>query len=272
KSGGIYSLKYNDKELLYKELAPNFWRAPIDNDRLYTLKDIFPILKKMNIGQMWKKATDKRKVTDIVINEEDENVKIIVKSKVINTEDGLTTTYTFYPNGAVKVENHIIPLKDMVRFGMQMAVKKDYNTMTWYGRGFHESYVDRKESAMVGIYSASCEALVHDYLVPQENGNRSDIRWAKITNKQEEGFNVMDITGEFINMSMWPYTMMDLEDVTHSYKLPRKDYNTINIDYGQRGVGGDIPAMAFLKKPYKLLRYKKYYYGFIIAPIENYIT
>ncbi|QUH27609.1 glycoside hydrolase family 2 TIM barrel-domain containing protein [Vallitalea guaymasensis] len=268
KSGGINSLKYNNKELLCEELKPNFWRAPIDNDMFYTLKDIFTILKRMNIGQRWKKATDNRKVENIVINEEDDNVRVIVKSRVFSTEDGLTTTYTFYTDGAVKVENHLVPIKNMVRFGMQMAVKKDYNIMTWYGRGFHESYVDRKESAMVGVYSAPCEDLVHDYLVPQENGNRTDIRWAKITNKKQEGIKIMDITGEFINMSMWPYTMKDLEETTHSYKLPRRDFNTINIDYGQRGVGGDLPAMAYLKEPYKLLPYKKYYYGFIIIPIK----
>ncbi|MCT4686424.1 glycoside hydrolase family 2 TIM barrel-domain containing protein [Vallitalea sp.] len=268
KSGGINSLKYNHEELLCEELKPNFWRAPIDNDRFYTLKDMFPILKRMNIGQRWKKATENRKVENIVINQKDDIVEVIVRSKVFNTEDGLTTTYTFYSDGAVKVENNIIPLKDMVRFGMQMAVKKDYNTMTWYGRGVHESYVDRKESAMVGVYRADCEALVHDYLVPQENGNRTDIRWAKITNKHQEGIKIIDITGEFINMSMWPYTMKDLEDTTHSYKMPRRDFNTINIDYGQRGVGGDLPAMAYLKEPYKLLANKKYYYGFIITPVR----
>ncbi|GKX32152.1 beta-galactosidase [Vallitalea longa] len=269
KSGGIHSLKYNDKELLHKELVPNFWRAPIDNDRYYTVTDIFPFAKGINIGHMWKKATNTVKVKDIVVNDKANGcVEITVESKVINTRNGLTTVYSIYPNGAIKIENYIIPLRNMIRFGMQMEVLREYNTMTWYGRGFHESYVDRKESALVGIYKGACEDLVHSYLMPQENGNRTDVRWAKITNKDNEGIKIVDITGEFINVSMWPYTMDDLENTTHSHLLPRREFNTVNVDYGQRGVGGDMPAIACLKKPYKLLKYKKYYYGFIIYPTK----
>lgn len=268
-TGCICSLRYNDKEVLNKELVPNFWRAPIDNDKHYIIKDMFPVIKKMNVGDSWKKATVDRKVKDIIINESNnKRIKITVLSKVRNTKNGLTTIYSFYPNGNIKVENYVVPIKNMVRFGMQMEVVKDYNTMTWYGKGFHESYIDRNQSPLVGIYKGESQDLIHNYLMPQENGNRMGIRWAKITNQDNEGLKIVDITGEFISMSMWPYTMDDLENTMHSHLLPRRDFNTVNIDYGQRGVGGDLPAVACLKKPYKLLKYKKYYYGFIICPIK----
>ena len=58
--------------------------------------------------------------------------------------------------------------------------------------------------------------------------------------------------------------MEDLESATHIHELPYRDIITVNIDYKQQGVGGDIPAFAALHKEFILRKNKEYYYSFRI--------
>ena len=193
-------------------------------------------------------------------------IRIKVESKVKRGKTRLFTDYTIYGNGDVIVENTFTPKKNMMRFGMQMSVPGEFDTMTWYGKGPHETMLDRKTGAAIGIYSGYVDDLIHPYIYPQENGNRTEIRWGALTNKSGNGLLVSDIGGTFLNISAWPYTMEDLENATHNHELPHRDNITFNIDYKQRGVGGDIPALAVIHKEFKLLRKKKYYYSFRIRP------
>ena len=100
---------------------------------------------------------------------------------------------------------------------MQMALPKSFNRMTWFGRGPQESYWDRKTGAAVGRYTDLVENLIHGYVRPQENGNRSDVRWAALTDA--DGMGLLAIGAPLLNVSAWPYTMADLEDTTHK-RLP----------------------------------------------------
>jgi len=101
----------------------------------------------------------------------------------------------------------------------------------------HENYEDRKTSAAVGLYSARVDELIHDYVYPQENGNRTDVRWVSVTDSEGKGFKITDVEGNFLNFSAWPYTLKDLEKAEHIHELPRREEITFNIDYRQRGVG-----------------------------------
>jgi len=78
--------------------------------------------------------------------------------------------------------------------------------------------LDRKIGAAVEIYSGYVEDLIHPYIRPQENGNRTDVRWATITNKDGFGLLISDVGGTHLNISAWPYTMEDLENAKHNYE------------------------------------------------------
>jgi len=268
KTGAIESLVYNDKELISTPLIPNFWRAPTHND--LGVANHVPIAKKILLKFKWKKATRKRKVKNVeVIPLKPSMVRVKVESKVKRGKSRLFTNYTIYGDGDIIIENTFTPKKNMMRFGMQMAVPGEYNTMTWYGKGPHETMLDRKTGAAIGIYSGKVEDLIHPYIYPQENGNRTEIRWGALTNKAGSGLLVSDVGGTYLNISAWPYTMEDLENATHNHLLPHRDSITFNIDYKQRGVGGDIPAIAAVHKEFKLLRKKKYYFGFRLRPFTK---
>ncbi len=124
--------------------------------------------------------------------------------------------------------------------------------------------LDRKTSGAIGIYAGKVGELIHNYVKPQENGNRTDVRWAALTNEENVGLFVSDIGGTHLSISAWPYSLEDLELANHTYDLPKREFITFNINYKQQGVGGDIPAMAMLHKKYKLKGDQDYSYTFRI--------
>ncbi len=160
-----------------------------------------------------------------------------------------------------------IPRRNMIRFGMQLKIPNNYDQVEWFGRGLHENYIDRKRGAKVGFYSARVNNLPHNYLRPQENGNRSDIRWVSFKDDNGYGLEFVKAEDKMLNFSAWPYSMEDLEKAEHIHELSERDFITVNIDYKQRGVGGSVPAFLQLLDKYKLQRGKKYSYSYIISAL-----
>ncbi len=234
KTGALDSFQLKGKELIVTPLAPNFWRAPTSNDRgNHSVERMLP----------WKTAAVNRKVKSVNVLQESES-KATVDFKFCLPDAKkctLQTCYTVLGNGEILVSNTFTPsrrsLPMMPRFGMQMALPKSFNRMTWFGRGPQESYWDRKTGAAVGRYTDLVENLIHGYVRPQENGNRSDVRWAALTDA--DGMGLLAIGAPLLNVSAWPYTMADLEDTTHNGFLPRRDFTVWNLDGKLMGVGGD---------------------------------
>jgi len=270
-SGAIESFIYNGIELISSPLIPNFWRAPTDNDLGKGDEDLQDFVENgTSIDFSWKNASEMRKLIKIDLEDLKPQVKRIkVEFRVPNSEQLLETIYTIYGSGDIFIQNNFTPNINMVRFGMQVNIPCEFNVMTWYGKGPYETMLDRNTGAAVGIYSGLIEDLIHPYIRPQENGNRTDVRWAALTNKNGIGLLISDVGGTNLNISAWPYTMEDLENATHNHELPRRENVTLNIDYKQRGVGGDIPALAVIHREFKLKKNIPYYYCFRLKPYSK---
>ncbi|HKL93658.1 MAG TPA: glycoside hydrolase family 2 TIM barrel-domain containing protein [Clostridia bacterium] len=241
-SGGIVSLRSKEKELLSAPLCPNFWRAPIDND---FVPHIGMFLKKFIGVYYYKNAQKHMRVRSVKV--EDNEVKI---SWHMPHMIGFKTKYKLSDSGIkISLECKNIGF-GLPRFGFTMQLKEGFNQMNFFGRGAHENYCDRKTSADLGVYSGTPEDFLHDYLYPQENGNHCDTRWLELSgNGKSLKFEALKKPFE---MSVYPYTIAELENAKHLHELQHGDKLTVNIDGGQRGVGGDIPAFANTKKRYKL--------------------
>jgi beta-galactosidase len=266
-TGELDSYSVKGKELINRSLHPNFWRAPTDNDLgLVDMDDgAYP-----SMDMEWKEINKNRKVIKIISRKtDDRSIRVLVESIVIPEDDPLITIYEIYENGDVLIELEYTPSKSLIKFGMQGGIPKQFNQVTWYGRGPHETMLDRKSGAAIGIYSCSLEEYIHPYVRPQENSNRTDVRWVAFSNKEREGLIAIDVGGDHLSISAWPYTTEDLESAAHNNELPERDFNTINIDLKQQGVGGDIPAMAMLHNEYKLKAREKYSYVFLLSPFSN---
>ena len=261
-TGVLESYVYKSVELLTSPLVPNFWRAPTDNDLGLTDLDLKSI---PSFDFSWKDTSKNRSLKSITCKRVNKSVITIpVLFNINNSEQDLSIHYTIYGDGNMIIKDDVRPSINMGRFGMQLAVQKGFNQLTWFGRGPHETMLDRKTGGALGIYSGSVDELIHNYIKPQENGNKTDVRWAALTNNEKIGIFVSDIGSTNLSVSVWPYSLEDLESAKHTYDLPRREFNTFNIDYKQQGVGGDIPAVAVIHNKYKLLGNEEYSYSFRI--------
>ncbi len=261
--GTLDSYEFDGSNIISTPLIPNFWRAPIDND-INILRHI-PFYKKK--VYRWKYAAKKRKLISITAEQLDLSIiRVIVLFIIPNGKSPQKIIYEIYGTGDILIKNTFTPNKDLIRFGMQMSIPKEYNKITWFGRGPHETMFDRKSGAAIGAYSGTIEELIHNYVRPQENGNKTDVRWATVTNKNGSGLFISNIGGTYLNISAWPYTLEDLEKARHINELPRRERITINVDYQQQGVGGDRIGLLDVHEEYKLKRNKKLSYCFLLKP------
>jgi beta-galactosidase len=175
--------------------------------------------------------------------------------------------YTVLGSGDIVVTSSFEPgeaeLPELPRFGMQMTVPAGFETMTWYGRGPHESYWDRKAGAAVGVYNGSVDEQLFNYSEPQENGNKTDVRWMSLTNA--DGVGLLAIGMPLLSVSAHHYSTEDMEKAKHLHEMERRDEITVNLDYKQTGVGGDNSWGARALDEYTLTA-KAYSYSFRLRP------
>jgi beta-galactosidase len=164
-------------------------------------------------------------------------------------ESRLFTTYSVTQNGEIDLDVYFYaaPHKRqsaLPRIGTQFVLNNDYNQVHWYGRGPHENYTDRKDSAFVGSFVSSVSDLYEPYVRPQENGHRSDVRTVAFVNNKGKGIEFIGAPLIGFNAS---HTNMHDYDVSseqvskrnmHPTDLPQYDKVFVNIDLAQRGVGG----------------------------------
>lgn len=269
KTGCLSSLTYNNHTIIEGvENAPifNLYRATLDNDRT----------KERGPGIEWEKAgydSLKYRLQSFTIDEV--NVKYARVSTVTNaiTKSGFTVTtlvkYTIYGNGYITISAQFTPgLNGLAipRLGLRMMLKQGLENVEWYGRGPHENYSDRKESAAFGQYKKTVSQMEEQYERPQGMGNREDVRWVKITDEDNSG--ILITANGHLSFTALHFTDQDLHRAAHLYQLKPRKETVLSIDYAQQGIGNascgpdqlpeyKIPAkqvtLSFTIKPYNPL-------------------
>lgn len=162
--------------------------------------------------------------------------------------------YTLLDDGGLAVELRVVcggaqPLF-LPRIGLTLTLPETLTHLAWYGRGPHESYADRKESAAMGVYSSTVAEQFVPYMKPQEHGNHTDTRWVRLTDATGAGLLV--VADEIMDFSAHHYTAEDLAEASHTYNLSRRREVILNLDARQGGLGngscgpGVLPAHMLL--------------------------
>lgn len=244
---GLVSYRYGGRELIEKIPMPNFWRAPIDNDDGNKMQ--------MRMGQ-WKLASMYlRKDEDVKENprlEEKEHSAIVTFYYLMPTvpESRCSLSYEVFGDGTISTTLQYDPvkeLKDMPEFGVMFKFNADFENLEWYGDGPAETYADRRHGAKLGIYRNKVADNMAKYLVPQECGNKTGVRWAKITDNTGRG---IAFYGDKMSFSALPYTPHELENAMHPYELPQVHYTVVRAALQQMGVGGDDSWMSEVHPEY----------------------
>jgi beta-galactosidase len=182
--------------------------------------------------------------------------------------------YRVYGNGEIVITSALEvgteDLPDLPKFGISLSLPAELDQVTWFGRGPHESYSDRKTGAPVGVYQAEVADLSFPYIRPQETGNRTDVRWVALSDR--EGRGVMAIADPLLEFSALPYEDEDLEEGDapthrHQWDLEPRGYVTLDLDLAQMGVGGDTSWGARPHREYRLPA-KAYGYRLRLVPVD----
>lgn len=256
-SGAIESIRYGGRERLAAPLVPNFWRVPTDAD----LGNGMPAR-----CAAWKAASYSRTVTGLAARGTEGGAEVVAEMKLPAGGSACRLKYGVRGDGSVEVDMTLKAageLPEIPRIGMQAALAPGLDRVEWFGRGPHENYSDRKTSAPVGLYSRRVDEMVFPFVRPQENGNRTEVRWFAVTDRQGWGLRVEG--REHVCFSVWPYTMEDLENATHYYGLPARESATLNVDLGQMGLGGDDAWGARPRPEYTLQSNREYSYRFVLS-------
>ncbi|HCY43334.1 MAG TPA: beta-galactosidase [Prolixibacteraceae bacterium] len=275
----LKSYQIDGKEMLMAGPVPNFWRAPIDNDFGNGLD---------RRSRVWRKAGEQKSVKSATVKQVGNEVVVNFNFDLNNDKKQVianyNSVYTVLGNGEVIVNNSFKMMKDslpeIVRFGVNLVMPREFDQMSWLGRGPHESYQDRFTSALVGLYSGAVADQYFAYIRPQENGNKTDVRWMSIANK--DGLGLQFIGLPLLSVSAHHQIMEDFESPArtdgrvkegekmvrrHTNDVVPRDLTSINIDYKQMGVGGDDSWGAWTHDEYRL-REKAYNYSFRISPLR----
>ncbi len=279
KAGTVSSYSFDGTEYIYEGNGPkpDFWRAVTDND--FGNK-----MQQKNIN--WKRATLNYRVESVKVEklgQGDVKVDVVFSLKDVGTT--FSTEYTLYKNGHLHVINVLTASEtetsDIPRVGMNLLIDRKFGSLTYFGRGPWESYIDRKASALIGLYKSSVEEQKAFYARPQENGNKTDVRWAALTDDNGEGLMVVADNSAGFEMTAMPYLTADFDarekydygpvhlENKHMEFVKSRNFVRWNIDYGQRGVAGvdswwSMPLGKYLLKPNK-----NYSWGFTFIPVKS---
>lgn len=254
KGSGLISYRYGNREMMKAVPTPNFWRAPTDNDRGSAMPRRYAQWKIASLYLHPVKMDYKRTESGISLKYEYELPTSPVAS--------CSVTYTVTGDGKVKMNLDYVPtegLSDLPEFGMLFKIPCDYDKVTWYGRGPEENYSDRKHGARMGLFTKKVADNVTPYLKPQECGNVTDVRFAKVYDNSNTG---LLYTGSCFELNVMPYTPHELENATHHYELPAVHNTIVRINAAQMGVGGDDSWGARTHEEYLLPNTKEYHLEF----------
>jgi beta-galactosidase len=265
KNAKIDDYSSNGAKLLRYAPEPYFWRAPIDNDFGYGMPS------EQNV---WRAVSwNVKKVT--VKEQTEAGVEVVFDLMLRGIEVPYQLTYMIEPDGAVVVSGAIDMtgrnLPELPRMGMKMTLPDDFNAVKYYGRGPWENYSDRNSSSLIGNYESSVDELNFDYIRPQENGYRTDVRIVSFSNGAGQGVTFEGVGGPICFNARHNYDE-DLDPGTTKKQMhtididPRSDL-AVNIDLAQEGVGGTNSWGARPLDKYRLLE-KKYKYSYRISPLK----
>ncbi|TYA71749.1 glycoside hydrolase family 2 TIM barrel-domain containing protein [Seonamhaeicola marinus] len=258
-TGTITSIRSNTIELIAQNggiQGPklNVYRAPIENDRPY-IKD-------------WKDAklnTLSEKVVAIKAEQTSNSLVTINVVKEFSSDSGNIKHQCIYKidgTGNITLENTVTPtgfenLETLPRVGLKLGLVKELEEVNWYGRGPHENYPDRRESAFLGTYNSNVSDLYVPYLVPQENGARSDIRSLEFSFKNKKKPAIHIESDEPFIFSALNYDASDLDKASRPAFLNYRKETIVCIDSKMLGLGnascGPVPLKQYLipLKPYE---------------------
>lgn len=266
-TGLLTGYSVDGEQLVWGQLTPDFWRAPVDNDFGYGMP---------SEANVWRVAGERTKLAGLDIKQDGDTYVVTASLMLRDVNIPLTITYRINRGCVIDVTESmdLTEFKDMPglpRFGMAMVLDNSLDVVDYYGRGPWENYSDRKWSSYVGRYKSTIDGLGFEYIRPQENGYRTGVRTLTLTNPKSGRGIAFEGLGGAICFGASHVKTGDLDPgITkkqmHTVDIDPRGEIYLNIDLGQQGLGGTNSWGARTLPQYRLDSGKSYSYSFSISP------
>jgi len=266
-TGLLQSYSIDGENLLRGALRPDFWRAPVDNDFGYGMP---------RLQNIWRTAGENTKLMNLDIKQNGNHYDITAGIMLTDLGIPMTISYRINPGCIIDVTESIDltnhkELPEFPRFGMVVTLDNSLDVVNYYGRGPWENYNDRNWSSNIGRYTSTVDELNFEYIRPQENGYRTDVRTLTLTDPKTgrglafEGLDGPISFGAKHNMTS-DFDPGLTKKQMHTVDIDPRNEIYLNIDFGQAGIGGTDSWGARTLPQYRLSAGEKYSYRFAIAP------
>jgi len=251
-SGSITSLHWKGQPILVEGPDMNIWRAPTDNDgiRNRPTQEGKPMTEWLKIGLNELQL----KSQSVQLEEVEDGVTLLIDKsytpKLGDSSIQFQQRWSFHADGVIVVDNMInadTALPTLPRIGISFQTAEGFEQVEWYGRGPQENYIDRNAGTKIGRYAGSVDEQYFPYILPQENGNKTDVRWFSLSNGERTVTFTAEDTLEF---SVGHFTADDLFSSYHTNELinKKRPETIVTIDHKQRGLGTGSCGPATLAK------------------------
>lgn len=260
-TGALRSYVADGRELLETPLEVSLYRPVTDNDN-----------RDRNGARLWKKIGLDR-LTQKLVDYKTTKKEVTVGFELVNPQQQKVATarmsYSLAADGSLKVTTVVKPdtaiVKSLARIGLVFEAPDELSKVGYLGRGDIETYVDRKTCGKIGIYHTSVDRMFHYYVTPQSTGNRTEVRWMTLNDKQGKGWKVSADTP--FQFSVVPYPDQNIDAAWHVNELQRNGHVTVHLDAEQAGVGTATCGPGV--RPEYRVRVGERTFEFIIEPVRN---
>ena len=262
-NGTIASYVLDGDTIIKNGGIPNFWRAPTDNDKGYNME-------RQN-GE-WRNAGAKRKINSVDVKEvsaQETQVTFQMSFPDVGSSK-MTLTYTIYGSGDIVVDYTFNPdgsKSNIPNVGTLFTVPGGFEKIRWFGRGPDENYIGRNLGSYMGAYSTVADSMTVKYMEIGETGQRTEVKWAALTNDKGKGLLV--VGGYRMEFNAQHFTPEQLTNVKLPWDLKRDKDITLRVDLHQMGLGGINSWGAQPLDAYKLFAKNEYKHTFRLAPIRQ---
>lgn len=243
-TGEVETWIFNNHNLIASGPKLQLWRPPTDNDH--------------KVARKWyefgyDRLNQNLHNIDLVSLSKDE-IQISLEFRIgavsLQVPFELKMIYKIVNSGLIELTStlHCLSssLPPLPRFGIEFWLNEGFENLSWYGKGPHENYIDKKEGARYGVYKSKIDDIYIPYIYPQEHGNRCDVRWASIENKTGIRINLQ--CDNPFNFSASHFTVSNITKAQHTYDLVRLKESIIHIDKYHHGLGSNSCGPEPLEK------------------------
>lgn len=291
KTGTIFSLQYGNETIIENGNGPtiNALRAFVNNDNWFYQKWFEKGLHNLKHNAISNKVIENKNgsvsVYFTVVSQAPNAAKIhggtsSGKNKIEELTDQkfgdkdfkfiTNQIYTVYPDGSVELQSAITSNDlwlTLPRLGYVMTIPQKYENLTYYGRGKHDNYNDRKTGAFIEKFSGKVKDEFVHFPKPQDMGNHEEVRWISLTDNQGNG--AVFIPNEPMAASALQYTAKDMILAGHPHELPEAKDTYLHLDLGVTGLGGNSCGQGAPLPKDRIFAGGSHVMGFMIRPIRG---